>query len=87
MQFDPEDDVEPPRPPRVTAMDRLARHVPARSGAQLMALRLAWAASVLLLLALVVAGILWRSEVARAWPPSQRVYDALGLSYAPPAAH
>ncbi len=42
-----------------------------------------WAASILFLAALVWAAVAWRGDVMRAWPPSERLYSALGL----PADH
>jgi hypothetical protein len=60
-----------------TAMDRLAANpavAPPRYG-----LRVAWAASVVLLLLLACAAYTWRSDVIRAWPPSVRMYAAFGL--------
>ncbi len=42
-----------------------------------------WAASILLLAALLWAGVAWRGNIMRAWPPSERLYTALGL----PADH
>ena len=44
-------------------------------------LRLAWAASGLLVAMALAAAFVWRAEVARAWPPSLRVYAALGLAH------
>ena len=38
-----------------------------------------WAASIAVLLILVWAAVAWRSDVMRAWPPSERLYTALGL--------
>lgn len=38
-----------------------------------------WALSLLLLVALAWAAVTWRAQVMAAWPPSQRVYAALGL--------
>ncbi len=43
-------------------------------------LRLAWAASGLVLAMALAAAFIWRAEVVRAWPPSLRVYAALGLA-------
>jgi predicted Zn finger-like uncharacterized protein len=42
-------------------------------------LRLAWAASVLVLVLLVWAAYGWRAEIMHAWPASERLYAALGL--------
>lgn len=47
------------------------------------ALMAGWAASILLLAALLWAGVAWRGNIMRAWPPSERLYTALGL----PADH
>jgi hypothetical protein len=70
---------EPPAAPAVSAMDRLAAQTEARrqSGARL---RVAWAVSLLLFAACVGAAIVWRSEVMHAWPPSVRLFAALGLA-------
>ncbi len=46
---------------------------------------LAWAASFLLLGFLVWAGIAWRAGIMHAWPPSERLYAALGLLRGSPA--
>ena len=69
---------DPPPAPRLSAMDRLASHpapVPRRDG-RLVA---AWVASVVLLLAVVIGLIAWRGPIMHAWPPSIRLFDALGL--------
>ncbi|MBN8926098.1 MAG: hypothetical protein J0H19_05685 [Rhodospirillales bacterium] len=71
------DDPPPPRP-RSAAAPRVPPLQPRPSGGT--GLRLAWAASVALLLGLVVAGILGRHAVMTAWPPSARLYTALGLA-------
>ena len=83
----PEAEPEPQEPvyptleadtPRFTAMDRLA--MSRRSiGPNPIWLRLAWVASVALVLLVLAGFFVWRSEVAEAWPPSTRVYNALGL--------
>jgi predicted Zn finger-like uncharacterized protein len=39
----------------------------------------AWAASLLVLAAAGAAAVAWRTEVMAAWPPSERVYAAIGL--------
>lgn len=44
-------------------------------------LRLAWAASGLVLAMALAAAFVWRAEVVRVWPPSLRVYAALGLAH------
>ncbi len=38
-----------------------------------------WAGSLMLLGLLVWAIIAWRSDLMRTWPPSERLYSALGL--------
>jgi len=70
-------------PARQSAMDRLAAHsIPVGPS---VVLRLAWAASVFLLVLLIVAAIVWRSDIVTAWPPSARAYAAFGLHPAPAA--
>lgn len=49
---------------------------PARGGARAV---VAWVLSVLVLVGLGAAAVQWRTQVMAAWPPSQRVYVALGL--------
>jgi predicted Zn finger-like uncharacterized protein len=73
-----------PELPRFTAMDRLAlsRATRRRHGVML---ALAWAASVLAVLLLLAAGFVWRADIAAAWPPSARLYSALGVLPAQPA--
>jgi hypothetical protein len=41
---------------------------------------LAWAASLLLLLAALGAAWYWRIDIVEAWPPAARAYMALGLA-------
>ena len=43
---------------------------------------IAWAASIAVLLLLAWAAYTWRSAVMEAWPPSQRLYAAVGLKSA-----
>jgi hypothetical protein len=40
----------------------------------------AWAASLLLLVALVAVAVQFRAEIMRAWPPSQRLYGIFGAT-------
>ena len=47
------------------------------------ALRLAWAGSLLLVAAAVALLLVYHRPIARAWPPSLRVYGALGLVHKP----
>ena len=42
--------------------------------------RLAWAASILLLVVLAWAAYGWRAEIMHAWPASERLYAAFGLA-------
>ncbi|MGH7041167.1 MAG: hypothetical protein ACREFY_03430 [Acetobacteraceae bacterium] len=44
-------------------------------------LRVAWAASVLVLVAGLAAAAIWHDRIAQVWPPSLRVYAALGLAH------
>ena len=46
----------------------------------------AWGASVVLLILLAAAAYAWRAPIMEAWPPSQRLYAALGLAPAGNAA-
>lgn len=63
----------PPRPvplaPRPPAPPRNSR-----------ALRLAWAGSAALLVAALIVALALHRPIARAWPPSLRLYAALGLT-------
>ncbi len=72
-------------PPRLTAMERLASH-PAPLPRTSVGLRAAWAASLVVLLLFGWGVVAWRSDLMRAWPPSTRLYDALGLAPATPPA-
>jgi predicted Zn finger-like uncharacterized protein len=72
--------------PRWTAMDRLASH-PAPLPRTDPWLRVAWAASVVVLLLAGWGAIAWRADVMRAWPPGTRLYDAIGLALSTPPAH
>ncbi len=45
-----------------------------------------WLASLVLLAVLAAAAVAWRSAAQRAWPPSARVYGALGLEQGRPKA-
>jgi hypothetical protein len=46
-------------------------------------LRAAWAASVVVLLLFGWGIIAWRADLMHAWPPSTRLYDAIGLTPSP----
>jgi predicted Zn finger-like uncharacterized protein len=47
-----------------------------------LALRLCWAASLVILAVGAWEAVAWRGAVMRAWPPSQRLYAVLGLARA-----
>jgi predicted Zn finger-like uncharacterized protein len=68
---------EPEPAPRLSAMDRLAAH-PAWPRSRLR-LRLAWAASLLLLALAGWSGYAWRFQIIEVWPPSARMYAAFGV--------
>jgi predicted Zn finger-like uncharacterized protein len=63
--------------PRQSAMDRLAAH-PVRLQRSTL-LRLAWAASLVLLVLAFGAAFAWRDRIVSAWPPSAHAYAALGM--------
>lgn len=62
---------------RQSAMDRLAAN-PARTPSRL-PLRLAWAASVVVLVLAFWAAFAWRADIAATWPPSGRVFALFGF--------
>ena len=64
---------------RLTAMDRLAQPMALRSSGRA-ALRVAWAASVVIILWLLWGAYAWRADVMADWPPSVRLYSLLGLA-------
>jgi len=39
-----------------------------------------WAASIALVIGMTWAAVVWRGDVMHAWPPSERIYTALGLT-------
>lgn len=61
-----------------TAMQRLAQA--AEPPAPSIWLRVAWALSVILVVALLWSAFNWRADIMRVWPPSMRAYAALGLT-------
>jgi predicted Zn finger-like uncharacterized protein len=73
-------------PARLTAMERLASQ-PAQLPGVAFGLRAAWAASLVVLLLFGWGLITWRTGLMHAWPPSIRLYDAIGLAPAAPPAH
>lgn len=64
-----------------SAMERLAQAAqpPPRSVWP----KIAWLISLLIIFALLGAGYVWRNDIMRAWPPSTRLYAALGLTTPP----
>ncbi len=64
-------------PPRVTSIPPKILVVPPAAQGQPW---LAWGGSISLLVVLMAAAILFRAPLMKAWPPSTRVYTALGLS-------
>jgi predicted Zn finger-like uncharacterized protein len=62
---------------RQSAMDRLSAH-PATTASTL-GLRIAWAVSLVVLLALVGSAYAWRTQLVSAWPPSARAYALFGM--------
>lgn len=58
-------------------MDRLAAN-PTRQPSQHW-LRLAWTASLAVLLLALWAAYVWRNPIVSAWPPSERAYALFGL--------
>jgi hypothetical protein len=47
--------------------------------------RIAWLASILVLAVLLLAGVVFRNAISTAWPPSLRLYQAVGLMPKPMA--
>jgi hypothetical protein len=66
---------EDPAPPPLVAPTRPAVPLQRRE----VALTVAWVGSVLVLTGLVVAALVWREQVAMAWPPAARLYATIGL--------
>ncbi len=78
MSPEPPEEREP-ESPRLTAMDRLAQTAPPQSSGRA-ALRTAWVASIVVILALLWGAYAWRADVMADWPPSVRLYSLLGLA-------
>jgi hypothetical protein len=38
-----------------------------------------WAVSIAIVVGLVWATVAWRTDIMHAWPPSERLYSAIGL--------
>ena len=72
-------DPMPPLPPApiATVLKTLAPSVIHRANA--FAPMAAWGLSVVVLIALGWAAVTWRTDVKQAWPPSTRLYAAIGL--------
>jgi predicted Zn finger-like uncharacterized protein len=66
-----------PPTPGPSAMERLAAH-PALPQSRFR-LRMAWAASLLLLILAGWGAYTWRSQIVEVWPPSARMYAAFGM--------
>jgi predicted Zn finger-like uncharacterized protein len=74
---------EPGQPARLeTPIEPPSRPTPAPP-TQSPSARTLWIGSILLLIALIVLVLALHGPISRAWPPSQRLFDAIGLS-APP---
>lgn len=81
-ELEPLPEEAPRQEPRFTAMDRLTLHQ-ANAKTSPVPLRVAWIGTVLALLLLAAAAYVWRVELMHAWPPSQRLYNALGVTQTP----
>jgi predicted Zn finger-like uncharacterized protein len=84
-QFEPPNEERAASSP-LTAMERLASQ-PAALPRAITGLRAAWAASFFVLLLFGWGIVAWRADLMRAWPPSARLYDAIGLGPAVPPSH
>jgi predicted Zn finger-like uncharacterized protein len=71
----------PPPPAAITPPERLAPEAepPPRAGVPATLVLAAWVASFAVLGAAGWAAVNWRQPVMRAWPPSVRLYEILGL--------
>ncbi|UFN47335.1 hypothetical protein LPC08_15045 [Roseomonas sp. OT10] len=67
----------PPPPPRPTPV---ATRPPAAVAEPRGGLMIGWLASLLLLGCAAVVAVIYRGAIMEAWPPAQRLYQALGLS-------
>jgi hypothetical protein len=68
-----------PSPPPPTPLVSRERLQPTNR----LALILGWVGSFVVIAGLIVAALVWRDPVMQAWPPSIRVYAALGLTAHP----
>lgn len=71
----------PPRVPLTAAAPAVTRPAPAEPPSR-GGLVLAWLVTLVVLVGAAWGAVAFRVPIAQAWPPSQRVYDALGLSAA-----
>jgi predicted Zn finger-like uncharacterized protein len=71
----------PMAPPAAAAPPRLPGRLPPGHSA---GLRLAWVLSLLVVIGALAAAAVWRGPIMRAWPPSMRVYAALGMVHTHP---
>lgn len=85
VRAEPVAPIPPPPTPLPTPPawpERLAVPV-ANAAPRRLPLMLAWLGSILVLAGLVAAAIIWREPVMATWPPSVRLYAALGLTAHP----
>ncbi len=73
---------EPPRTSKVLRAPATAEATVRRPRRSSTAPLVAWLASLVVLVALVFAAYTWRDRIMAAWPPSERLYAALGISRA-----
>jgi predicted Zn finger-like uncharacterized protein len=73
----------PPRQPGETDASLIVPPAAGAGGPSLGAIVAAWAASFALVLGLGWAGVHWREGIMKAWPPSEHLYIALGMSDPP----
>jgi hypothetical protein len=71
---------EPRAPLGIAAPESPAERAPTRPRWGSAAPVAAWVASLVLLIALAAAAYAWRAPIMAAWPPSERLYAALGLT-------
>ncbi len=79
LPLQPAEEMSPsvPEPARAPPPSLAGTAKPRRADAVALA---GWAVSLALLAALGWGGVRWRDSVMRAWPPSERLYAALGLA-------
>ena len=76
----PPDAIEPPPLRRGSNLPALPHQVRRRSGRRL------WAALVLALILLILGAVIGREPLVAAWPPSARLYEAIGIPVPVPGA-